>query len=119
MVRTTSESGTSDGATHEPPARGPLEFEDLFQAQYPILLRTGVAMTGAADRRIDLTDALRALPPCQRAVIVLHYLFDLPVQRVARDLRIREGTVKAHLHAGCNRLADLPSLARIVLGRLP
>jgi RNA polymerase sigma-70 factor (ECF subfamily) len=37
----------------------------------------------AADTRVDLDQALRALPPRQREVVVLHYLLDLPVIEVA------------------------------------
>ena len=49
---------------------------------------------------IDLHDALRALPLGQRQVIVLHHLVGLPVEEVARELRLAPGTVKSRLARG-------------------
>jgi RNA polymerase sigma-70 factor (sigma-E family) len=49
---------------------------------------------------IDLHDALRALPLAQRQVIVLHHLVGLPVEEVARELRLAPGTVKSRLARG-------------------
>jgi RNA polymerase sigma-70 factor (ECF subfamily) len=47
-----------------------------------------------------LWDAVRRLPPRQRDVLVLHYLYDLPVADVATALRRSPGTVKRQLHEG-------------------
>ena len=49
---------------------------------------------------IDLHDALRALPLGQRQVVVLHHLAGLPVEEVARELRLATGTVKSRLARG-------------------
>ena len=49
---------------------------------------------------LDLRDALRALPLGQRQVIVLHHLVGLPVEEVARELRLAPGTVKSRLARG-------------------
>jgi RNA polymerase sigma-70 factor, ECF subfamily len=49
---------------------------------------------------IDLRDALRALPLGQRQVIVLHHLVGLPVEEIARELRLAPGTVKSRLARG-------------------
>ena len=49
---------------------------------------------------IDLHDALRALPLGQRQVIVLHHLVGLPVEEIARELRLATGTVKSRLARG-------------------
>jgi RNA polymerase sigma-70 factor (ECF subfamily) len=49
---------------------------------------------------IDLHDALHALPLGQRQVIVLHHLVGLPVDEVARELRLAPGTVKSRLARG-------------------
>jgi RNA polymerase sigma-70 factor, ECF subfamily len=49
---------------------------------------------------IDLHDALRALPLGQRQVIVLHHLVGLPVEEIARELRLAPGTVKSRLVRG-------------------
>jgi RNA polymerase sigma-70 factor (ECF subfamily) len=49
---------------------------------------------------VDLHAALRALPLGQRQVIVLHHLVGLPVEEVARELRLAQGTVKSRLARG-------------------
>jgi RNA polymerase sigma-70 factor, ECF subfamily len=54
---------------------------------------------------IDLHDALRALPLGQRQVIVLHHLVGLPVEEVARELRLAPGTVKSRLARGRSAMA--------------
>jgi RNA polymerase sigma-70 factor (ECF subfamily) len=48
---------------------------------------------------LDLRNALAALPLGQRQVIVLHHLVGLPVEEVARELRLAPGTVKSRLAA--------------------
>jgi RNA polymerase sigma-70 factor, ECF subfamily len=59
---------------------------------------------------LDLRDALAALPLGQRQVIVLHHLVGLPVEEVARELRLATGTVKSRLARGRAALAGiLPS----------
>jgi RNA polymerase sigma factor (sigma-70 family) len=45
-----------------------------------------------------LLDAIRALSPRRRAVVVLRYYEDLPEAEVAEILRIKPGTVRATLH---------------------
>jgi RNA polymerase sigma-70 factor (ECF subfamily) len=55
---------------------------------------------------IDLHDALRALPTGQRQVIVLHHLVGLPVEEVARELRLANGTVKSRLARGRAAMAS-------------
>jgi RNA polymerase sigma-70 factor (ECF subfamily) len=55
----------------------------------------------------ELMDALRLLPPNQRAAIMMHYLGDLPVRDVARRLGISPATVRVHLHRGRGRLREL------------
>lgn len=49
--------------------------------------------TDAANLRLALRDALRVLPPRQRAVVVLRYLEDLSEQQVAEILGCTTGTV--------------------------
>lgn len=46
--------------------------------------------------RLDLTAALAALTPRQRAVIALRYVDDLTIAEVADLLGLSEGTVKSH-----------------------
>ncbi|MFG2058346.1 SigE family RNA polymerase sigma factor [Micromonospora sp. NPDC048930] len=46
------------------------------------------------EERTVLRDALAQVPPRQRAVLVLRFLHDLPVEEVARTLGCSPGTVK-------------------------
>jgi len=56
------------------------------------------------DSRWAMHDALAELRPEDRAVIVLHYLADLPLREVAVVLGLRLGTVKSRLNAGLRAL---------------
>ncbi|MBL7259117.1 SigE family RNA polymerase sigma factor [Paractinoplanes lichenicola] len=62
--------------------------------------------------RAAVLDALRDLPPRQRAAVVLRYLDDLPVHEVAEALGCTEGTVKSNSSRGLDRLKQVlgPSL---------
>ena len=74
-------------------------------APHPARPRVGGAVP-AADPATSVADAttlhtaLAALPPRQRATVVLRYLCDLPTAEVATALGCAEGTVKSSLHAG-------------------
>ncbi len=57
-----------------------------------------------------VTEALKSLTPAQRAVIVLRYYADLPVQEVADALRKRPGTVRTLTSQGLSRLRPLLQL---------
>jgi RNA polymerase sigma-70 factor (ECF subfamily) len=57
----------------------------------------------AADR--DLVDALHALTPDQREVVVLRFMGDLSLEAVARITRRRVGAVKALQHRALENLA--------------
>jgi RNA polymerase sigma-70 factor (ECF subfamily) len=52
-----------------------------------------------------LWDAVRRLPEAQREVVLLHYLYDLPLADVATAVRRPVGTVKRRLHEGRALLA--------------
>jgi RNA polymerase sigma-70 factor (ECF subfamily) len=62
----------------------------------PLLASADAVESAPRDR--DLAEALAGLPTRQRLVVALHYLLDLPVAEVARELGVAEGTVKATLH---------------------
>ncbi|MCR3746755.1 SigE family RNA polymerase sigma factor [Lentzea californiensis] len=64
------------------------------------------AVTDAASD-LDLRRALGALPPGQRAVVVLRYWEDLSVTETARILGRTEGTVKSQAAKGLAALRDL------------
>jgi RNA polymerase sigma-70 factor (ECF subfamily) len=49
--------------------------------------------------------ALRRLPLAQREVLVLHYVAELAVERIAVELRLPVGTVKSRLARGRAALA--------------
>jgi RNA polymerase sigma-70 factor (sigma-E family) len=53
---------------------------------------------------ISIRGTLDALPPRQRATVVLRYLCDLPTADVAEALGCSPGTVKSALHAGLANL---------------
>lgn len=50
--------------------------------------------------RVDLMRALDELPRMQRAVLVLQYFEDMPVEEIARQLGVTTGTVKTHSSRG-------------------
>ncbi|KQR12436.1 sigma-70 family RNA polymerase sigma factor [Cellulomonas sp. Leaf334] len=55
---------------------------------------------------LDLDVALAALPPRQRACMVLRFYADLTVNQIAEDLGVSAGTVKRHLHDAGSTLAS-------------
>jgi RNA polymerase sigma-70 factor (sigma-E family) len=57
--------------------------------------------------RLALRDALRALPPGKRAVLVLRYLEDLPERQVADILGCSVGTVRSQAHKAVAQLRSL------------
>lgn len=54
----------------------------------------------------DLAAAIAELSPVERAVIVLHYLCDLPVEEVATAMRSKPATTRVRLHRARAKLAD-------------
>jgi RNA polymerase sigma factor (sigma-70 family) len=49
------------------------------------------------DEAMDLWRGIRRLPRRQQEAVVLHYVGDLPLSKVAAAMGCRVGTVKAHL----------------------
>ena len=61
------------------------------------------------ESHVALVAALRQLPEAQRQALVLHHIADLPVQQVAAEVGVPEGTIKARLSRGRTALAALLS----------
>ncbi len=64
---------------------------------------------GTDAERVDLVAALATLPVSHRAALLLHHVHDLPVDEVARILRVPTGTVKSRLSRARSALAPLLS----------
>jgi RNA polymerase sigma-70 factor (ECF subfamily) len=63
-----------------------------------------------AVRGADLRSALSALPPDQRAAVLLHFYLDLPLDAVAETLGISVAGVKSRINRGLKRMRpDLQS----------
>jgi RNA polymerase sigma-70 factor (ECF subfamily) len=60
----------------------------------------------AAAERQRLADALQALPPDMRAVVVLRDVYDLPHEAIAAELGISEGAAKVRLHRARKKLRE-------------
>lgn len=58
------------------------------------------------DDRLDLWPLIRALPPRQRAVVVLRYYEGLSEREIAEELRIAPGTVKSTCSAALRSLRE-------------
>lgn len=63
--------------------------------------------------RIDVSNALRRLPPRQREAVVLFYVGDLPLGAIADLMSISEGAVKAHLAQGRKALRGLLEMKHV------
>jgi RNA polymerase sigma-70 factor (ECF subfamily) len=55
----------------------------------------------------EVLQALKRLPPRERAVMALFYILDLPVREVAGRLGIAATTVRVHLTRGRRHLGAL------------
>lgn len=61
---------------------------------------------GIGDLRAQLTEALLALPPKLRVVVVLRDIYDLPHESIADQLGITESAAKVRLHRARKRLRE-------------
>ena len=62
------------------------------------------------ESRVEMLDALKALPPPQRAALFLHYYADLPIAEIARRQGTTSAAVKVRLMRGRHRLSGLGGL---------
>jgi len=67
--------------------------------------------------RDAVVEALRTLPPRQRAAVVLRYLDDLPIAEVARALNCSPGAVKSNASRGLERLREALNPVTATTGR--
>lgn len=72
-------------------------------------LSAPVETAAPSETHVALVAALKQLPEAQRQALVLHHIADLPVQEVAREVGVPEGTIKARLSRGRAALAALLS----------
>ena len=60
-----------------------------------------------SEQAVELIEALRKLPPKQRAALVLHYYGGYRTREIAGILGSSAATVRVHLSAGRKRLRQL------------
>lgn len=63
--------------------------------------------TDSCDDRLDLLARLRDLPEQQREALVLHWLLDLPHDRVAAAMGLRPSSTRAHVSRALARLVQM------------
>ena len=75
----------------------------------------GPDLAAGIDRRILLDQALSALTPRQRTVVVLRYYLDLTERDAADAMGVSVGTVKSQTHLALRRLREAaPELAELL-----
>jgi RNA polymerase sigma-70 factor, ECF subfamily len=88
--------------------RRAIDHQRRTARQLRALLRLGPppSLPPVGAEHVDLVRALGKLPLAQREVLVLHYVAELAVDRVAAELRVPAGTVKSRLARGRAALAQ-------------
>jgi RNA polymerase sigma-70 factor (ECF subfamily) len=84
--------------------RRKLRGEVAVDESHPQLAITGADSAANPGFGEDVAQALRALPPEQRALIVLRYLLDYTPGEIAAMLGLPRGTVNSRLRRGLDRL---------------
>jgi RNA polymerase sigma-70 factor (sigma-E family) len=72
------------------------------------------APAGQPELRVTLLDALRRIPPRDRAILVLRYWEDQSIEAVAELLGVSEATVKAQSARGLARLRALLGAGQLI-----
>ncbi|MFU8854125.1 SigE family RNA polymerase sigma factor [Micromonospora sp. SL1-18] len=96
-----------------------------LRGRRPEATLTDAASPLAADHADDVATrqvvlrALRALPPRQRAAVVLRYLDDLSEAETAQIMGCSIGAVKSHTARGLTRLRELADLGPVERDALP
>ncbi|MFD2763348.1 SigE family RNA polymerase sigma factor [Micromonospora eburnea] len=96
-----------------------------LRGRRPEATLTDAAVPLAADHADEVATrqvvlgALRALPPRQRAAVVLRYLDDLSEAETAQIMGCSVGAVKSHTARGLTRLRHLTDLGRVERDTLP
>ena len=62
------------------------------------------------EQEAEFMQALKQLPPPQRAVLLLHFVEDFPLEEIAEVTGVALGTVKSRLHYAKKALRDLLEL---------
>ena len=88
------------------PTTSERELRDFYPAAYRRLVGALRLMGVPHDEAVEVAqEAFVRLGDGQREAVVLHYLYDLPVDRVAAELGVAEGTVKSRLARARTALA--------------
>jgi RNA polymerase sigma-70 factor (ECF subfamily) len=83
-------------------------FRQLRRARRAVgRLEVGGVGAEPSSLAVDVGRALASLPLAQRQVVVLHHLAGLPLDQVARELRVPVGTVKSRLSRARDALKPL------------
>lgn len=61
----------------------------------------------ATDAQITVNQALAQLSEVERTAVVLFYMEDLPVKKIATIMQMPEGTVKSHLHRAKEKMQKI------------
>ncbi|WP_020579035.1 SigE family RNA polymerase sigma factor [Actinopolymorpha alba] len=88
-------------------ARRPWRRRERVVESFPEDTATTDGSFAGIDNSLAMVEALRELPPRQRAVLVLRYLDDLSVEQTAEVLQIDPGTVKSQTSRGLANLRRL------------
>jgi RNA polymerase sigma factor (sigma-70 family) len=75
--------------------------------------RAGSREESDREVRLDLVDAIRRLPPRQRAVIVLRFFDDVTEEQAASILGCSKGTIKSQTSKALASLRRQPNLSNL------